>query len=170
MNIISRKEAKAKNLKRYFTGVPCTKNHTSERFTSNYLCVECHYENLRKADRKEYFRNYQKNRRASDPSFRIGRNLRKRIWKVLKLNLKSDSCDALLGCSYEELKGHIESKFEDGMSWDNYGEWHLDHIKPCSLFDLSLEDQQRECFNYTNLQPLWAKDNLSKGNKFKINC
>ena len=51
------------------------------------------------------------------------------------------------------------------MTWDNHGEWHIDHIKPCASFDLTDADQQRECFNYTNLQPLWAKDNLSKGAK-----
>ena len=52
------------------------------------------------------------------------------------------------------------------MNWNNYGEWHIDHIKPCSLFNLELEEEQLECFNYKNLQPLWAIDNIKKGNKY----
>ena len=56
--------------------------------------------------------------------------------------------------------------FKQGMSWSNYGEWHIDHIKPCSLFNLELEEEQLECFNYKNLQPLWAIDNIKKGNKY----
>jgi hypothetical protein len=52
------------------------------------------------------------------------------------------------------------------MTWDNYGSWHIDHIKPCSLFDLSKVSEQLECFHYLNLQPLWAKDNLQKSNKY----
>lgn len=73
----------------------------------------------------------------------------------------------LLGCTIEELRTHLEAQFQEGMTWDNYGRdgWHIDHIKPCSSFDLLKEAEQRECFHYTNLQPLWAKDNLSKGAK-----
>lgn len=55
--------------------------------------------------------------------------------------------------------------FTNGMTWDNYGQWHVDHIRPCALYDLTKEDQQMACFHYTNLQPLWAKDNMSKGVK-----
>jgi hypothetical protein len=55
--------------------------------------------------------------------------------------------------------------FTEGMSWDNYGEWHIDHILPCSSFDLADIEQQKICFNYKNLQPLWAEDNLRKGAK-----
>jgi hypothetical protein len=51
------------------------------------------------------------------------------------------------------------------MSWSNYGAWHIDHIKACAKFDLTIDSQQRECFNYTNLQPLWAKENIAKGAK-----
>ena len=72
------------------------------------------------------------------------------------------------------LKQYLEKQFTKGMSWDNYGNpngdhtscWHIDHIKPCASFDLTQEDQQKECFHYTNLQPLWAIDNLKKGGKF----
>lgn len=69
----------------------------------------------------------------------------------------------LLGCSINELMKHIETKWQFGMSWDNYGKWHLDHIRPCASFDLLDPQQQRDCFHYTNLQPLWALDNQRKG-------
>lgn len=71
----------------------------------------------------------------------------------------------LLGCSVEALKSHLEKLFTSGMSWTNYGKWHIDHKRPCDSFDLSDPLQQKVCFHYTNLQPLWAFDNLSKGAK-----
>ena len=71
----------------------------------------------------------------------------------------------LVGCTPNFLKGYLEAKFTDGMSWDNYGDWHVDHIKPCSSFDLTKDEEQRECFHYKNLQPLWGPDNLAKGSK-----
>ena len=81
----------------------------------------------------------------------------------LKKSQKFDSTMKLTGISLDELKKHIESKFQDGMSWDNYGVWHVDHIIPCAQFDLSDPEQQKICFHYTNLQPMWAKDNMRKG-------
>ena len=62
----------------------------------------------------------------------------------------------------EELKIHIEGKFVEGMTWENHGSWHLDHVRPCCSFDLKNEEEQKKCFHYTNLQPLWAVENLSK--------
>jgi len=87
---------------------------------------------------------------------------------------KSASTVELLGCSIEELKIYLQGFFQPGMTWDNYGNpdgdhkksWHVDHIRPCASFDLSDPIEQRECFHYTNLQPLWGKDNLSKGDKW----
>jgi hypothetical protein len=72
---------------------------------------------------------------------------------------------SLFGCSHSEMIQHIESQFEDGMAWDNHGQygWHLDHIKPLSLFDLSNEAQAKEAMHYTNVQPLWWRDNIIKG-------
>jgi hypothetical protein len=73
----------------------------------------------------------------------------------------------LLGCSVEELKKYLEIKFKEGMSWNNYGlrGWHIDHIIPCSKFDLIKEEEQKKCFHFSNLQPLWWNENLSKGNR-----
>jgi hypothetical protein len=71
----------------------------------------------------------------------------------------------LLGCSIDNFRKHLESKFLEGMSWNNYGEWHIDHIIPCSLFDLTNINEQKKCFHYTNQQPLWKLDNLRKTNR-----
>jgi len=110
--------------------------------------------------------NYKKEKWKNDPEFRIKEVLRGRIYKALKGYTKGHSSLNLLGCSIVELKVYLESKFIPGMMWENHGEWHVDHIKPCKLFDLSDVKQQEECFNYKNLQPLWASDNFKKGAKY----
>lgn len=74
---------------------------------------------------------------------------------------------AIVGCSLEEFKQYIAAQFDEEMSWDNYGEWHIDHIKPLSSFDLLDEDQVKECFHYSNTQPLWGPDNMAKGMRLK---
>jgi len=90
-----------------------------------------------------------------------------RLNALLKGRGKKEHFEQYLGCSFEEFKTYLESKFVDGMTWENHSRygWHIDHIKPCVSFDLSKEDQIRECFNYKNLQPLWAKENLTKSSK-----
>lgn len=118
---------------------------------------------------RTYFRKYEKERYYNDPKFKIRLNLRKRLNKSLKnKSKKSLSIKTLINCSLEELKIHLERQFQEGMSWENYGKWHIDHIKPCSSFDLTDLEQQKQCFNYTNLQPLWATDNIRKSNKYNI--
>ena len=72
----------------------------------------------------------------------------------------------LLGAPVEECRSHLESQFTGGMSWENYGEWHIDHMRPCSSFKLSKKDQLRMCFHHTNLQPMWRKDNERKQASF----
>ena len=98
---------------------------------------------------------------------RLAHNLRARLRDSLKNNYKSGSAVKNLGCSLKELKAYLESKFQEGMCWDNWNinGWHIDHIKPLSSFDLSNKDQLLKACHYTNLQPLWAKDNLIKGDK-----
>lgn len=104
---------------------------------------------------------------AADPAWRLRHILSSRLWHETKRGAgKSAKTKALLGCSIPELRVHLAAQFRPGMSWDNHGEWHIDHIRPCASFDLSRPEQQRECFNFKNLQPLWAKDNLSKGAKY----
>ena len=109
---------------------------------------------------------YHRNRRIKDEKYRILHSLRVRLNQTTKGRL-SDSTKKLIGCSLEELKIHLENQFTKGMNWKNYGRngWHIDHIKPCTSFDLTDPVQQKQCFHYSNLQPLWAKDNISKGNK-----
>ena len=91
-------------------------------------------------------------------------SLRSRLYAFVKGKNKKSSFE-YVGCSIGELKKHLSFQFTEGMSWENYGDWHIDHIKPCASFDLSIEEEKHKCFNYSNLQPLWAKDNLKKGTK-----
>ena len=102
----------------------------------------------------------------NDIHFRITSILRGRFKSAVKNQWKQTSVTKLIGCSIEQLKNHLECKFQKGMSWKNQGKWHIDHIKPCASFDLSKLEEQKKCFHYTNLQPLWAVDNLTKGTKF----
>ncbi len=125
-----------------------------------------------KKNREEHIergKRYKMKRYHSDVEFKLSHNLRGSLRKRLKYHLanKTSSALSLVGCTMEELKAYIESKFEEGMSWENWAldGWHLDHIIPCSSFDLTIEEEQKKCFHYTNLQPLWAKDNLTKNNK-----
>ena len=80
---------------------------------------------------------------------------------------KAAKTEDLLGCTVAEARAHLEAQFLPGMTWDNHGEWHIDHIRPCASFDFSDPQQQKECSHYSNLQPLWAKDNLSKSDKWE---
>ncbi len=71
----------------------------------------------------------------------------------------------LIGCEIDYLMFHIQEQFTEGMNWNNYGEWHIDHRKPCASFDLSKPNAQRKCFHFSNLQPLWAIENIKKSDK-----
>ena len=123
-----------------------------------------HYQNNKEeilAQKKEYKRKkYQ-----TDPEYRLKVLLRNRFKRAIKNNFKSSSVMKLIGCTIQELRDYLEKRFVDGMTWENYGEWHIDHIKPCASFDLSDPKQQQECFHYSNLQPLWGIDNLKKADK-----
>lgn len=118
---------------------------------------------------RDKIRNYQKEWCKNSISYRISHNLRRRVIHVLKDGYKSDHTMNLVGCKIHDLMAHLESLFDNEMSWDNYGTkgWHIDHIRPCSSFDLTDPEQQKECFNYKNMQPLWWQDNLNKGSKWK---
>jgi len=129
-----------------------------------------HYKVARLWAKKSYEKNREKRiaynlKYYQEIDNKIVSRLRIRIWKVLKGINKSSSTLELLGCSIEEFKNHLKKNFTKGMSFGNYGKWHIDHIKPCASFDLSKAEEQKKCFNYTNLQPLWTKDNLSKNSK-----
>lgn len=118
-----------------------------------------------KSTNKEAQNQYFVDRRASDTLFKLSSSLRNRTSKAIRNGKfsKKMKLSEYLGCSLEFLKQHLESQFKPGMSWDNYGEWHIDHVIP-----LASALQEKELYalcHYLNLQPLWAIDNLSKGNK-----
>jgi len=119
---------------------------------------------------KEKIREYRRNRYHSDPYIKMVNNIRNRIHCAIRgKTTKSASTQELLGCTFAEARTHIEKQFKRGMTWDNYGRdtWHIDHIIPCAAFDLTDPDQQKQCFHYTNLQPLWAIDNFTKNARCK---
>jgi hypothetical protein len=107
---------------------------------------------------------WHRERIKRDPQYKATCALRGRVLQAVKRcgAAKSAFTKELLGCSYEQARQHLAAQFEPGMSWDNHGEWEIDHIRPCASFDLTDPAQQRECFHYTNLQPLWRFDNRSK--------
>lgn len=123
---------------------------------------------------KAYHRAYMARRRNEDVAYRLRRMLASRIVTAMvrRCVVKSAATETLVGCSFRELKDHIESRFLTGMSWENFGRkkgvrcWEIDHRIPCAKFDLSRWDHQSVCFHYSNLQPMWAEDNRKKKDKF----
>lgn len=125
--------------------------------------------------RKEYRENYKprkrerrKERRESDPLYNIINRVRCRIHKYLKLNniTKTNKTFDIVGCSPKFLKEDLEKQFKDGMSWENRDEWHIDHIIPLSSAET--EERLYELCHYTNLQPLWAEENMKKSDKILL--
>jgi hypothetical protein len=174
----------------------CRKAEYMENQERNILKSKKHYKENKewvlernkeyKEQRKEWYRQYAQqyyqdnmnkikqrvkenfnSRLNTDIGFKVLQRCRKRIWDAVKRKTKSKRTIELIGCTADKLIEHLESQFKDGMTWENYGEWHIDHIKPCAKFDFSKESDQRECFRYTNLQPLWAKDNMRKSSTYK---
>jgi hypothetical protein len=143
------------------------KKHREEN-KEKYLEYSREYYIKNKVLHIERGRKYKLNKSRTDINFKLMSNLRSRVYSAIKGKSKSKHTIELLGCSVEELKIHLEKKFTKGMGWKNYGlyGWHIDHIKPCSSFDLTDPEQQKLCFHYSNLQPLWAKDNIKKSNKY----
>ena len=121
---------------------------------------------------KEYSKAYRERRnelerakRASDPMYRLITNSRRRVNYILRTKslTKNKNTEKILGCSYSDYKKHLEKGFTEGMSWSNYGDWHVDHIIPLSI--AKTESEIHSLLNYKNTQPLWAIDNLKKGAK-----
>lgn len=99
---------------------------------------------------------------------RLGTTLRSRVRMALNAAkaTKQYQTNELIGCTILEYKDYLESRFLPGMSWNNRSEWHIDHIRPCVSFDLTDPMQQKQCFHFSNTQPLWCLDNLKKGSKY----
>tara|TARA_Y100000389_G_C17463392_1_gene523498 strand:+ start:3041 stop:3655 length:615 start_codon:yes stop_codon:yes gene_type:complete len=119
------------------------------------------YKKRRNARRRERYR--------TDPLYRIKTILRSRLRHALKGKIKSAKTIKLLGCSYSHAQNHLEKQFLPGMTWENHGTWHVDHMMPCASFDLTDPEHQRQCCHYTNLQPMWGKENISKRDKVIYN-
>jgi hypothetical protein len=140
------------------------------RTRSNYAKNRERYRRQEKerASTVEYKRRKQerkKERKALDPSFKLKTLLRCRLNHAIKGYVKSKNTEEMLGCSWDQLRIHLEAQFKEGMTWDNHGVngWHVDHIIPLASAR-SLEELE-ELFRYTNLQPLWAEENRIKGAK-----
>ena len=118
---------------------------------------------------KDESRTYQNKKYILDVNYRLAKNLRNRLYNAIKNIQKSGSAVKDLGCTIEELKKYLEAKFMSGMTWDNRGNgtgmWNIDHMSPLSKFNLSNRSQFLKAVHYTNLQPLWWKDNIKKGNR-----
>ena len=133
------------------------------------VAVWCKANHDRLLDR---MRRYNKERRQRDINYRLICCLRKRITGCLAryrsgIAVNHQHARELIGCSMEELKKHLEHRFIPGMSWENYGVkgWHMDHIVPCCQFNMLDPFQVKQCFHYTNMQPLWAIDNIRKNGR-----
>lgn len=119
------------------------------------------YHNSWRKQNLEYYREYVKRRYSEETLYKLTIISRSNIKRYIK-NKKCSSSD-IIGCSPLELKIHLENQFKDGMTWDNHGEWHIDHVVPLS--SANTEDELISLNHYTNLQPLWAFENMSKGSK-----
>lgn len=128
--------------------------------------------NKERTRQKEYRKNNlnklnekRRKRCSSDTKYRLTKNLRCRLWTAIKkYGTKKSACTFdLVSCDIDFFIKYIELKFTNGMTWENYGNngWHIDHIQPCAVFDLSDPEQQKQCFHYTNLQPLWATTEIA---------
>jgi hypothetical protein len=145
----------------------CRKNNSIK--TKNYRDknkeqMRILYNSYRNANREKFKasrRRYMKEK-CKDPLFKLRKNLRTRTWLVLRKGWKKGEWKEWLGCSFEDLKNHLESQFLPNMSWSNFGKWHIDHKIPLSSAK-SKEELYSLC-HYTNLQPLWALDNIKKAN------
>lgn len=163
------KEELAQKVKEYY------RLHKNEFIKRNKLSKSRKPEYYRKyareyrRTRKSKTARYKRERYNSDFEFNIRLKLSRRISMAIRKQFtsKAVSTSELLGCSFQEFRNYFESKFTEGMTWKKFmnGAIHIDHIIPCSAFDLTDLEQQKKCFHYSNCQPLWAKDNILKGDK-----
>ena len=127
-----------------------------------------HYKNKNKKWYKESLARNGRNLYHNNFNAKLKKILRTRLIHALNGKSKNESALKLLGCNTQELWQHLEKQFQPGMTRKNYGLWHIDHVKPCASFDLSKPEEQKKCFHFSNLQPLWAEDNFKKGTKYEM--
>lgn len=166
--------------------------HRNKRLAEKRIELQLHPEKIKQRRREQYIKHRNKrlndvkkyqiknknkirkrlakstlNRYHNDTHFKIKMNLSRRLRQFI--NKEGKRTIDFIGCSIDYIKTHLEKQFTAGMTWDNYGKWHIDHIMPCASFDLTDPEQQKKCFHYSNLQPLWAVDNLRKSDKVLYN-
>lgn len=134
--------------------------------TVNSIAIS-QYKKEYRSENRESINAYFTERLKTDIQFKLGSSLRKRLNRAIKGNAKAGSVIDELGCSTEFLKDYLESKFEPGMTWENWSinGWHIDHIYPLSKADLTNAAEFKKVCHYTNLQPMWAIPNIRKGNR-----
>jgi hypothetical protein len=147
-------------------------------------CTAKYHDAWRQKNGREWENNYAKMRKKTDPEYKIKYLLRMRLLDAVKRHTnggkvnKKHSAVLLLGCSIAEAVNHIEKQFLKGMTWENHGiVWEIDHIKPCASYNLEDLEEQKQCFNFTNLQPLFTTTEIAKkhgysehlGNRNKLN-
>lgn len=149
----------------YITGEICKNGHSSPR--NKYgQCIECGRERFKrwKAVNGQRAKDIQTKYLTDHLNVRIAYKLRSRLYSALRGKSKCGSAVRDLGCTINFLRGYLEARFQDGMCWANYGKvWHIDHIRPLISFDLTDRGEFLKACHYTNLQPLFAKDNFRKG-------
>lgn len=169
--IVSRDEAKARGLNRYFTGRPCSKGHISDWYVSGYRCAACVQEKQvawRSENRERYnasITKYITERAKVDPVFALRLRVRTALADALARGgfKKTSKTATVLGCSWVEFKAHIERQFLPGMTWENRDLWHIDHI--VAISEGQTEAEVLSLSHFTNLRPLWAPDNLIKSDQ-----
>ncbi len=147
----------------------CKKTEDRERYLSDPNARIAQATAWRKDNREHYNASrsvLKKRKRKTNPNYRLSENLRKRLWDALQGHVKRGSAIALLGCTVDFARRHIEAQWTSGMSWDSYGLWEVDHIRELDSFDLQDPVQLAVACHYTNLRPLWAPDNASRGGRY----
>lgn len=165
------REAATLNGHSRFTALPCPKCGNTEYITAKNTCAQCarDYQAKRrvteggKATQARAIKRYQQ----ANPAYTLARDTLKRLKNGAKSGLKTSQVFDLVGYTSDELRAHMETLFTEGMSWDNHGEWHIDHIKPVAAFKAEGITDVAIINALTNLQPLWAADNLSKGGRYE---
>jgi hypothetical protein len=130
------------------------------------ICEKYRVRSIRTPEFYMEFGNIAPIRKVSIKKTPLATLLRSRLINALKGKRSAKAALLYLGCTLEDLRQHLESLFKPGMTWENHGSWHIDHIRPLASFDLTKEENLYKACHYTNLQPLWAKENLKKGSKY----
>jgi len=168
MQIPEVREHRKKLLKKYYweKGYREKKKEYKLKNKEHIRKQSCEY--ARRPEIRERVRNQIRQKLKNNPEFILKSRLRTRFYQYVKRGLakKQVKTSELIGCDWKYLKNHLQRRFKKGMSWQNFGEWHIDHIKPMAHFNLLDVKEQYECCNYKNLKPMWATDNLSKGARY----